>query len=1025
VDNNGLIKCNFDSRKKLLQVNGQGPANDNQKMINGIDYIEVKRVINPSNLDNSNHSDSETNVASSEKSSILLLLFLFKEPIPNMIEKDNLIILGGSRIKNVGIKLAGKLEEIFESLDKNEKEIINSLNYSKRKKLIVIKPTKEGDFSIYTLILGKKGNPQEPLSNFDPMFSQIDFSFKIDCALDFDCKIEKKCPPVTFKEPLINYMAKDYASFVKLILSRFSHIIPDWKEKSAADLTNVLVELLCFVGDHLSYYQDAVSTEAYLGTAQKRISVRRHARLLDYFINEGSNARTWVYFNVNFTKEEELKVVVLKKSTKVLTGEPTKDKTNFPKLSISEDELKEVLSISDTMVFETMHEINLYTFHNEMFFYTWGKTDCCLPKGATHATLLRDMKNNNESTQEETPSLDIRIFSWNTIEVNNSDQNNIKNFIIKVSSVFNTIDSIGLVKETEKTLKMFDTENPSSKFISIELLVEEERAIAKDDLGNIVYEFMAKKSLDNTNEIEIYGLSLNTGDVLIFEEKLSPTTLKPSDKDPSHRQAVKLRDIKRKFDPVNNVNLVEIYWDEQDALMFPLCINKINYSSITNANDQNNNINDNGSDNDNYIKTISVARGNIVLVDHGFTIKNEKLEDVPKVGIFNPKLEKFPITFAYPYLSSASAYSSIYCKQQIDSVLNPSIIVMEGPASVVLSADGSDNREQDLGNKPGLIKWFPNKDLLSSDKFAKEFVVELDNDGIAYLRFGDGKNGQKPMSKMDNDIDTDSVKFYANYRIGNGKIGNIGYEKITRIVIDPNNQNIIKKIRNICNPLPAIGGTDPESLNEVRQNAPVAFMKQERAVTVDDYASILKMHPEVQRAMAVFRWTGSWYTVFVIIDRIGGKIVDDAFKLELYSLLNKFRLAGYDLEINSPNYVSLDIKINICVKPNHYPEEVKQNLLSTFSTQVLDGNKIGFFHPDNFTFGQPLYLSKIYQTIMNSEEGINSIFVEKFQRMGKKDDNLELEIGIIQVHSSEIIRLDNDPNFPDNGKIEFVMSGGV
>jgi len=278
---------------------------------------------------------------------------------------------------------------------------------------------------------------------------------------------------------------------------------------------------------------------------------------------------------------------------------------------------------------------------------------------------------------------------------------------------------------------------------------------------------------------------------------------------------------------------------------------------------------------------------------------------------------------------------------------------------------------------------------------------------------------------MDNDIDTDSVKFYANYRIGNGKIGNIGYEKITRIVIDPNNQNIIKKIRNICNPLPAIGGTDPESLNEVRQNAPVAFMKQERAVTVDDYASILKMHPEVQRAMAVFRWTGSWYTVFVIIDRIGGKIVDDAFKLELYSLLNKFRLAGYDLEINSPNYVSLDIKINICVKPNHYPEEVKQNLLSTFSTQVLDGNKIGFFHPDNFTFGQPLYLSKIYQTIMNSEEGINSIFVEKFQRMGKKDDNLELEIGIIQVHSSEIIRLDNDPNFPDNGKIEFVMSGGV
>ena len=57
-------------------------------------------------------------------------------------------------------------------------------------------------------------------------------------------------------------------------------------------------------------------------------------------------------------------------------------------------------------------------------------------------------------------------------------------------------------------------------------------------------------------------------------------------------------------------------------------------------------------------------------------------------------------------------------------------------------------------------------------------------------------------------------------------------------------------------------------------------------------------------------------------------------------------------------------------------------------------------------------------------EGVESILVSKFQRMGKSE-NMELEKGIIEVHSSEIIRLDNDPNFPDNGKIEFVMEGGI
>ncbi len=154
----------------------------------------------------------------------------------------------------------------------------------------------------------------------------------------------------------------------------------------------------------------------------------------------------------------------------------------------------------------------------------------------------------------------------------------------------------------------------------------------------------------------------------------------------------------------------------------------------------------------------------------------------------------------------------------------------------------------------------------------------------------------------------DPVKFYASYRIGNGRIGNVGSETIKRIVKNPDNKDIVKKIQKVCNPLPAIGGAEQESLNEVRQSAPVAFMRQERAVTEEDYISVLRRHPEVQRAVAMFRWTGSWYTVYVTIDRIGGQIVDEYFKQEIYSFLNKFRLAGYDLEINSPNYVPLDIR---------------------------------------------------------------------------------------------------------------------
>src|SRR5208283_2290248 len=95
------------------------------------------------------------------------------------------------------------------------------------------------------------------------------------------------------------YLAKDYASFRSLLLDRMSTILPAWTERNPADLGIVLVELLAYVGDYLSYQQDAVGTEAYLATARRRTSVRRHVKLVDYPMLDGRNARAWIHFEVN------------------------------------------------------------------------------------------------------------------------------------------------------------------------------------------------------------------------------------------------------------------------------------------------------------------------------------------------------------------------------------------------------------------------------------------------------------------------------------------------------------------------------------------------------------------------------------------------------------------------------------------------------------------------------------------------------------------------------------------------------
>ena len=223
------------------------------------------------------------------------------------------------------------------------------------------------------------------------------------------------------------------------------------------------------------------------------------------------------------------------------------------------------------------------------------------------------------------------------------------------------------------------------------------------------------------------------------------------------------------------------------------------------------------------------------------------------------------------------------------------------------------------------------------------------------------------------------------------------------------------------NPLPASGGTEPEDMELVRQYAPEAFRIAERCVTADDYIERLKHHPEVQKAFAIIRYFYGWPTVFVSIDRKAGEVVNDNFKESIHCYLDKYRLAGYDLKIEGPVYVPLYIKLSICTKPGYFPENVKQKLLEAFSNQNGQDGTHGFFDPDNWTFGQPVSLSRIYQSAM-SVNGVNTCYVEEFHRWGKVP-NGELEKGMLVINYNELIRLDNDPNFPENGKIAFTING--
>jgi predicted phage baseplate assembly protein len=226
----------------------------------------------------------------------------------------------------------------------------------------------------------------------------------------------------------------------------------------------------------------------------------------------------------------------------------------------------------------------------------------------------------------------------------------------------------------------------------------------------------------------------------------------------------------------------------------------------------------------------------------------------------------------------------------------------------------------------------------------------------------------------------------------------------------------------VRNPLPAAGGVDMEDDAIVRRRAPQVFRRQERAVTPADYAEVTERHAGVQRAAATLRWTGSWHTVFVTVDRPGGLPVDAAFEQEMTQHVGRYRMAGHDTEFDDPVHVSLEIDLLVCVQATHFRADVRAGLLQVLGSGVLTDGRLGLFHPDNMSFGQTVYLGTLYAAA-RQVAGVASLQVTRFQRQGQPDPSL-LADGFLRLGRLDIPRLDNDPNFPEHGVLRLSLFGG-
>jgi hypothetical protein len=84
------------------------------------------------------------------------------------------------------------------------------------------------------------------------------------------------------QRPAIDYTDKDYASLRQAMIDLATYRLPEWTDRSPADLGVLMIDLFAYLGDVISYYQDRLASEAFLDTAVERRSVMHLLRLIGY-----------------------------------------------------------------------------------------------------------------------------------------------------------------------------------------------------------------------------------------------------------------------------------------------------------------------------------------------------------------------------------------------------------------------------------------------------------------------------------------------------------------------------------------------------------------------------------------------------------------------------------------------------------------------------------------------------------------------------------------------------------------------
>jgi len=248
----------------------------------------------------------------------------------------------------------------------------------------------------------------------------------------------------------------------------------------------------------------------------------------------------------------------------------------------------------------------------------------------------------------------------------------------------------------------------------------------------------------------------------------------------------------------------------------------------------------------------------------------------------------------------------------------------------------------------------PKESLYESLSTDKHFVYSVNEDKLPIIRFGDGINGEKPDDGDDVDL---------TYKTTQGASGNVPIGTLISMPSPPSMPGGITL--SVNNNERASGGSDIETLAELKKNIPISLRTQERAVTVKDYEDLVKTYPGVSNAKAIFD-CGNKDNIYIVPN--GGGIATSTLRTNVGTYLDDKKIMGKNVTVFSAGIVKLLFDIDINVLPTH----VKNIVIAAVKAEIVD-----FASYENQEIKGKVELSDIYEII----EGVPGVDYSNINKM--------------------------------------------